>query len=305
MLSVCIPVYNFHVQEIVSTLLKQIASVTEPVEILLLDDGSKDSFKELNRPLSALDHVIYEEMPQNIGRSAIRNELTARAKYEFLLFLDCDSTIENDEFLMNYLKFCEGDITIYGGREYGPQPEDRSFFLQWFYSVAKNGAPYDVRRQRQYHSFCTNNFVIAKRIVEELPFNDSLLTGWGHEDTLFAYSLKEEGYSIQHINNPIMHSGYVSNESFIAQMNQGLVNLYHIYQSGKFNSLVIDFKTTRYLRHLERLRMVGIIAWKYSIFEKFIMRNIRGNKPSLLLFDIYKLGYLCRIFISERRKQKQ
>ncbi len=302
MLSICIPIYNFHVEKLVNLLIDQIKHVDRPVEIQLLDDGSRDELKKLNRSLASLDNVIYEELPENVGRSAVRNKLAQKANYDFLLYLDCDSNIEGEDFIGNYLKYCEGDVVIYGGRQYGPKPKDRNYFLQWFYSVEKNGAEFEVRRQREYHSFCTNNFIIAKKIVLELPFNNDILSGWGHEDTLFAYSLKDVGYAIQHINNPVLHNGYVTNDEFINQMNEGLVNLYRIYDSKQFPTLVNDFKTTRVLKMLERFGLIGIVAFKYSISEKLILKNIRGHKPSLLLFDLHKLGYLCRIHKMKKRE---
>ena len=304
MLSICIPVYNFHVEETVRALVAQIKNLDAPVEVRLLDDGSKPEFKELNQPLGNSEYVVYEEMPHNVGRSEIRNELARRAKFDHILFLDCDSKIINTDFLKTYIGYCKGDIVIYGGRKYGPQPTDHSYILQWAYSVEKNGAPSEERTKRPYHSFCTNNFLITKQILLDIPFNNSLLSGWGHEDTLFAYTLGEQNYPILHIDNPIEHGGYISNEHFINQMNQGLVNLYRIYSAKDYDSLVSDFKTTRYLKKLEQLKMVGLIAFGYRVLESFIIRNITGKNPSLRLFDIYKLGYLCNVVAKVRRKRE-
>ena len=79
-LSVLIPVFNRDVTGLVHDLLAQVPDWAGPVEVLLLDDASADEFRQLNRPLAKLPGVQYQELPRNVGRAAIRNQLAAAAR---------------------------------------------------------------------------------------------------------------------------------------------------------------------------------------------------------------------------------
>ena len=131
--------------------------------------------------------------------------------------------------------------------------------------------------------------------MQNCHFDNSLIRGWGHEDTLFAYTLKNRGYRIIHIDNPIVHQGYISNEKFICQMDQGLINLMRIYKSRQHEDLIHDFRTTHLLRSLEKWKLLFLLNIFYSIIKKPILNNIRSSKPKLFYFDIYKIGTLSKL----------
>ncbi|UOQ70348.1 glycosyltransferase family 2 protein [Hymenobacter cellulosilyticus] len=101
-LSVLIPVYNRNVTTLVCTLLEQLPDWGGPVEIVCLDDASAPEFQELNRLLAVWPAVRYQELPRNVGRSAIRNQLAAAARFPWLLLLDNDSLLPDDQFVARY-----------------------------------------------------------------------------------------------------------------------------------------------------------------------------------------------------------
>ncbi|MEA3446574.1 MAG: glycosyltransferase [Bacteroidota bacterium] len=295
MLSICIPVYNFNMRSLVEKLHNQAIKINSKIEIYLLDDGSKKEFCISNRQLDSFSTVKYEELPANVGRSKIRNILAQRAKNDYLLFLDCDSDIESDLFLSDYDAACRNNNVIYGGRTYGEKPSNKNYFLQWYYTTVKNGAPFDERSKSPYYSFCTNNFLVSRKVLLEVPFNEEL-KGWGHEDTLFAYELKSKGYKIAHINNPILHKGYVTNREYIENMLQGLMNLIIIYETGKYPEFTSDFKTLHFLDKVIRLKMLWLIRSGYWLIESFINKNVKGSNPKLFIFDVFKLGNICKFW---------
>ena len=97
-LSICIPVYNQDVTSLVHELHRQASRSSCAFEILLMEDGST-SFLEENSTLGSLESVRYVRLPQNVGRSAIRNRLADEARYEYLIFMDCDVFPQDDSFL--------------------------------------------------------------------------------------------------------------------------------------------------------------------------------------------------------------
>ena len=100
MLSILIPVYNFNISNLVHALVDQIKDNSIEAEIIIVDDAS-DSQIESNHELQQLPFVTFEQLTQNIGRSKIRNYLASKARYNYLLFIDCDASIYSSHYLKN------------------------------------------------------------------------------------------------------------------------------------------------------------------------------------------------------------
>ena len=150
-LSVCIPVYNFDVQELVNSLKKEIIKAQLNAEIILIDDASTKDFVSVNEPLIKIaNQFIFLE--KNIGRSAIRNLFLKYASGDFLLFLDCDAKIISENFLQNYLQFIEKNKdtkVIFGGFEV----EQGTLTLRKKYSLEREIIPLEKRKKAPYSSF--------------------------------------------------------------------------------------------------------------------------------------------------------
>jgi hypothetical protein len=66
--------------------------------------------------------------------------------------------------------------------------------------------------------------MIKKEIFDKTHFNDKLYN-YGHEDTLLGFELMLAGITIEHINNPVLHGGLVTNEEFLKKTVSGIQNL--------------------------------------------------------------------------------
>lgn len=86
LVSVIIPVFNA-----ASFLPHAVASIDrqgyQPLEIIVVDDGSTDNTAEVARNLPSVSHYFYQE---NKGPSAARNLGLKHARGEFIAFLDAD-----------------------------------------------------------------------------------------------------------------------------------------------------------------------------------------------------------------------
>ena len=122
MLSICIPVYNVDVTDLVTQLIGQAEVINLTYEVCIFDDGSNQSFKDKNRVLTQYYHVVYVELEKNLGSAAIRNELASRAKFNNLLFIDSDSGIPND-YLAKYKSHLTTSFNIVCGRAYSPHTD--------------------------------------------------------------------------------------------------------------------------------------------------------------------------------------
>ena len=92
LVSVIIPVYN--AEKYIENCLKSVINQTyKNVEIICVDDGSKDRSSEIIKNLSAAFSKIRYIFQENAGVSAARNNGLSVAEGDFIVFLDSDDYI--------------------------------------------------------------------------------------------------------------------------------------------------------------------------------------------------------------------
>jgi len=296
MLSVLIPVYNFNASHLIETLCIQAKKLKEPFEIIVIDDASSETYRKQNRKVKSLKGVTYIEEPENLGRSKIRNKLADIASFDNLLYLDCDSEIANDQFIKNYMSNVNADGVIYGGREYiHDVPKDTRYKLHWLHGVYREEIPVKVRSSEPNKSFMTNNFMISRNAFNKVRFNEKI-RGYGHEDTLFGYDLAKCNIAIKHIDNPVIHLGLESSEEFLRKTREGIKNLKRIMKiNGNEKKLSRDITLLSYYKKLRTCGMESLFRYVYYRFEMRLRKNLMSENPNLIVFDLYKLGYLCTL----------
>ena len=157
MISICIPVYNFDIERLIKALSSQIESVDAVVELIVVDDGSEADIKTRNK--TTCQNCKYVELPENVGRSKIRNLFLNYATQDYLLFLDCDSLIENPRFLSNYLEILKQQPKVVcGGSTYRPQRPGRQQRLRWKYGIYKESRSSETAVEAAYTSFMRTIF---------------------------------------------------------------------------------------------------------------------------------------------------
>jgi len=289
MISICIPVYNFDVTSLVGELSEQAKSLNKPYEIIVIDDCSDDKYKAINR--IACENYIYIGLEENIGRSKIRNLFLRYSRYDYLLFIDCDSIIESSDFLLKYFEIIKQNPSVVcGGRIYKKFRPVRDKMLRWKYGLLRESRPFDVRKKFPHKSFMTNNFLIGRKILAEIRF-DERITKYGHEDTLFGYSLKKENILIDHIDNPVVNGDLENNTEYLNKTAEGIGNLVNIMEVTNFDEDLINFITI--LRIHSKVRKMGkIIKLSFIMFKPLIVFLLSKGFVNLYLFDFYKLGIL-------------
>jgi GT2 family glycosyltransferase len=295
-LSICIPIFNHDCTDLILRLDEQCALSGVPYEIVLLDDGST-LYKEKNRNLTGLEKVNYVELPQNIGRAAIRNRLTETAQFSHLLFMDCDTQIIDNRFIENYLsaaKKNDADV-ILGGVCYSDEKPPQPYLLRWIYGKNREERPAHERNQQPYRAFTAFNALIRKEVFEKVRFDESLKT-YGHEDTLIGWQMKKENFVLTHIDNPARKIGLATNDIYLKRNAEAVENLWKIYQKieGK-NLFREDVKILKYFHILERIHIENIFCNTIRIFNNLIFKNLKSDNPNLHLLDLYKLATLCQV----------
>ena len=274
-------------------------------EILVFDDHSISFYRKRNAALASKTNVSYLEFDQNIGRSRIRNHLASFAKGQWLLFLDCDMLPESNLFLKNYDDSLGKANVICGGIQYGPKPFKSELLLRWKYGVLRESRLANRRQQKPYASFMSGNFLISKVLFNKIRFNEEM-SGYGHEDTLFGLELKRNKASILHIDNPTLHLGLESCYQYLVKSEQGVVNLVRLLRIVPEMRKDLE-QNIRLLRIYIIFRSVGLghpLRWFFRLFNPLIRRILCGNKPSLTLFDLYKVGMLAQVYSKPNLMQR-
>ncbi|MGB3343041.1 MAG: glycosyltransferase family 2 protein [Aequorivita sp.] len=293
MISILIPTYNYDVLPLVENLHQQCKNSDVTFEIIVVDDASTDKKSlEENSKINLLEDCEFEILKENIGRSKIRNLLAKKAKYEWLLFLDADTFPSTHEFINHYLNaFSQGSPVIYGGVKY-PINNSKKFSLRHHYGSVRETLPLAKRLENPYKSFISMGFAIKKSVFETIQFNENL-SGYGYEDSIFASELQQNNISILHIDNPVLHLNLETNEDFIRKSQIALQNLLNFYSNGEIDGETVKILQT-YLK-LKKLNLLFGVRWLFKLFEKSLLKNLNSTNPSLVQFDLYRLGYLSSL----------
>ncbi|MDO7847217.1 glycosyltransferase [Hymenobacter sp. M29] len=290
-LSVLIPVYNWNVTALVQALLAQRTDWPGPVEIRLLDDGSRPEFLNANRPLGTLPGVRYQELPRNVGRAAIRNQLAAAAQHEWLLLLDNDSLPPDAQFLGRYAAACEQAPVLIGGTSYrASPPAEAALYLRWLYGQAREARPAAVRQAAPYGQLTINNALIRADVFRRFLLDESL-TGYGHEDTKFGAALAAAGIPLVHLDNPVLHEGLETAAVFLLKSEQAVRNLAQVFRS---DGLGMDSRLLQTTLRLRRLGLAAAARATLGAAAPALRRQLLSPRPRLRLFDLLKLFWLLR-----------
>jgi hypothetical protein len=217
--------------------------------------------------------------------------LAGMAKYPHLLMMDCDALVPDDQYIQRYLDVLDKADVIVGGIAYSPDKPEPDKMLRWKYGWCRECIPARIRQKHPYQSFFSFQFVIRKDIMLAHPFEETI-NDYGHEDTLLGFELEEHGVSILHIDNPLIHIGLDSNPVYLQKSLQATRKFltHPVFQNEK---VVRQIKLFRTFKHFRQIHMTSLILWFFAHYRNRIQRNLYSNHPSLFLFDLYRLGYLC------------
>ncbi|MBL4578569.1 MAG: glycosyltransferase [Flavobacteriales bacterium] len=292
MLSILIPIYNRDSTGLVKELHRQGLAAGLDFEIICLDDASLEEFRAANAEIQSLPRVQWERLDENIGRARIRNRLAEKAKYETLLFIDCDMAVPSDDFLIAYVKAMEGAGAVVGGVGYDEEiPANPEYMLRWTYGRERESNGLKRRCKYPYASFMTGVFLIDKDSFDSIKFDESILH-YGHEDTLFGAELNARGIRVKHIDNPLIHCGLENNADFISKTEVAIETLVDLVQAGKMNNHV---RLYRVYKTLKKLHLHNVFARRFRNRKSAWLENLYSKNPDLKYFDMYRLGYLCTL----------
>jgi len=290
MLSILIPTYNYNVVPLVLELHKQCLECEIDFEILCQDDASKLFFEE-NKKINGLKYCRFSKNNSNVGRGKNINLLAEKAQFEWLLIMDCDTFPKENHFIQKYItQVNKNEKIVYGGIVYKKEKPEKEKLLRWIYGNKREALSLKIRNEKPNSRALTSNLLINKKLFIETLFDESI-TKYGYEDLVFLSDLEKKGILVTHIENTTYHLGLETSQQFLVKTKIALENLKIISKSRSFN--VSDSKLLEFCVLLKRLYLSTLISFIFKKTERIIERNLLSKKPSLLLFDFYKLGFYC------------
>lgn len=309
-LSILLPSYNNVCVSLVQVLQRQADALRGKLdkpfryEIIVADDGSTDAACiDANRVIGDMLHCRYLRMEQNVGRAQIRNVLISESRGDYVLLIDSDLFLCDDNYLYKYAT-STADV-VYGGTRIGGEgfamvdnkanTENLKGNLRYIYekkAEPSHRAAFRQLRPNQEISVC--NLYARRDIMEAHPF-DSRFKAYGYEDVLFGKRLAESGIEVTHIDNPVLINEFEPNSVFVKKTEEAILTLCRFEQDLEGYSNLKTKVTT-----LGRYIPLSLFRLWHRIMKNKEKRNLTGSKPNLLLFKLYKLG-----FFLENRKVKK
>ena len=290
MISILIPTYNYAAVALVENLQMQLSRINIEYEIIVFDDHST-FFTEQNSKIINLKNCIFKQNPTNLGRTKTRQNLAEKAKFDWLLFLDADVLPEKDDFIQKYIACLTNNKIVFGGYKYEKKIPRQSKILRYHYGKNREEKNATIRNKKPYEFTFSGNMLVKKDLF--LKLNQNHLQNIYGMDVFFAHQLWENKTPILHIDNAIFHLGIEENKVFFKKVLESVVArknlLAHKTGIEHSNKLLSKYKwITKW--HLQNLVKIGFL-----IAEPLLKKLIFAKKPSLLCFDIYRLGYICSV----------
>ena len=309
-LSILLPSYNNVCVSLVQFLQRQADALRGKLdkpfryEIIVADDCSTDAACiDANRVIGDMLYCRYLRMEQNVGRAQIRNVLISESRGDYVLLIDSDLFLCDDNYLYKYAT-STADV-VYGGTRIGGEglamvdneanTENLKGNLRYIYEKKAEPSHRAVFRQlRPNQEISVCNLYARRDIMEAHPF-DSRFKAYGYEDVLFGKRLAESGIEVTHIDNPVLINEFEPNSVFVKKTEEAILTLCRFEQDLEgYSNLKTKVST------LGRYIPLSLFRLWHRIMKNKEKRNLTGSKPSLLLFKLYKLGF----FLENRMVKK-
>lgn len=290
MLSILIPVYNYNVSSLVNKIHEQAASANIKFEILCLDDCSSSNSISKNQTVNNLNNVTYHLSKKNNGIATTRLCLAKKATYKWLLFIDADVELKNNNYIANYLDSINfGYKVVFGGIAYKPIHPKNHQLLRWKYGKRYEELSAEKRNKNPYKITSAANLFVKKDIFLGLSL-DSMNNLYGM-DIFFGSQLKLNNIKVLHVNNNVYHLGLESSNTYLKKTELAVKTVLNLYYQNKMikheNDLLFVFF---------RLKFFFLnypLALTFKVFKNTFKKNLLSLTPVIILLQFYKICYIC------------
>lgn len=225
MVSVVIPYFNR--QECIVASLKSVLNQTyENLEVIIVDDGSKESIENILTPYLG-ERVRYHRYTPNRGVSHARNVGVSLARGEYIAFHDSDDFCHQDriEQQMNYLYSGNYDMVICGMNRISALSGESYYSPREAFDEKGNA----VEQLLCFDCVGTVLLLLNQKTVQKISFDESLRK---FEDGDYALQAAMSGAKIGYLPKALIDSE-VQSDSLTVNVNSGPARekIYRKYES--------------------------------------------------------------------------
>ncbi len=292
MLSFLIPSYNYNCTKLVSAIHSQATELKKKqgdffdFEILVADDCSTDrECVAQNKVIDAWSGCRFLRLGKNVGRACIRNYLIQQARFDYLVLMDCDALVCTDDFVETYwAERDKADVVCGSLRNLDTCPTGGE--LRFYYEKeAMAHRTVEFRQSHPYMYFTTFNALFHRSVFLHLQFDERCVE-YGFEDVLMGVMLEKKGFSVGHIENPLVHNGIDSSAVYLNKVETSLRVLYRLGEPVQSASPLVAM-----MRKFQVIGFLPLYCFFYRMCRRGLRANILSSHPSMFLFKLYKLGY--------------
>ena len=281
--SVLIPVYN--TEKYLKKCLDSVINQTlKDIEIIIVNDGSKDNSQAIIEEYACKDERIKYFDQENKGLGATRNKGLEMAKGQYIVFLDSDDWVELDCYEEMYNNAIEknSDLVIV---DYYIDNEEKSFIYKNKYQTNQKKEYLKDVLLRNVPGFSWNK-LYKKEIIDKnkmkFPIRGELEN---IEDQYFTTRFVYLSNNISFVNKPLIHY-IIRNSSIVNTYQNGLLEdglaLYNANKDLFKNTEYIEVLDIGLLKHI-----VQIVFNEVKSCNKTNIKNKVNNINSILENKLY------------------
>lgn len=277
LVSILIPCYNVsgYIEECLNSVLGQ---TYHNLQVVAIDDGSKDTTLSILKKRALADSRLEVYSQPNQGVAATRNNLLAKAKGEYILFVDSDDWIEPEmvEFLVTEAISNDAElVTCSMVRNY--TKVNSSYNLKEY---SRN----EILEKFLYHKEITGslwNKLIKRALLRDIEFDKEISYG---EDALFCWELLKRVNKVIFSNRELYH--YRMNSESISHQKFGSKKLtgYKVWE-------YIANDTARYNANLYSLALASRGTQSYYLLMQAGADNFEKEERIKQLQDVLRRTY--------------
>lgn len=297
-LSIVIPTYKYDCFHLVEELARQADELGIVYEILLGDDLSgKEWADKYDSWTEKIPHLKVYHAFQNLGAGKMRNRLVEQASWDTILILDSDVLPLRSNFLKSYLLALEPYTVVCGGFTYDAKEVSPERLLRYVYGTKIESRDVDERKRDPYRSFIAMSMLATRSVLDIVSYPPEM--GMGYEDARFGHILKLAKIPIKHIDNPVVHKLKETSEEFLATTRKYVNNLYR--HRVTLSSSGIHLLDT--FNKVKKSGLVPLFKANWKLLHRCMEKQLCSKKPSMTIFSLYKLLYICSLHKSRTAKQ--
>lgn len=280
--SIIIPIYNG--EKYLKRCLDSIVNQTyKDIEIICINDGSKDSSLKILKEYQSLDNRIVIIDKENAGVSAARNDGINKSTGTYITFVDADDWLELDAIEILYNTLIEKQVDVVRANYYRNFEEDENDSIGNLHDLSNRS--FDTK-QENFADLVIDKLLDGRipcyiwilLIKKEYVLRTSLfkLDIKLMEDTIFYNELFSKIEKVYFLDKPIYH--YYCNENSCTRSSEYYIrNMYNILEVNNYLTEIItasQHNSDKRIRSMNTTHLNMIINYIFLIFRT---PNFDGN----------------------------